>query len=58
MFQVNNKDTRTTLMTSPYVFIINFEHIPQLFQVFLLLSKKPHLIRPKILITYFQIKES
>ena len=30
MFKVNNKDTKTTPMTSSGVFIINFEHISQL----------------------------
>ena len=26
MFKVNNKNTRTTSLTSPGVFIVNFEH--------------------------------
>ena len=36
MFKVNNKDTRTTPRSG--VFIVNFEHISQLFLVFLLLT--------------------
>ena len=39
MFKVNNKDTRTVNECS-YVFIVNFEHISQLFLVFLLLTLK------------------
>ena len=39
MFNVNNKDTRTTLITRHSgVFIINFEHISHLVLVFLLLT--------------------
>ena len=38
MFKVNNKDTRTTSMTSFCVSIVNFEHIPHLALVFLLLT--------------------
>ena len=29
MFKVNNKDARTTSMTSFWCFIVNFEHISQ-----------------------------
>ena len=36
MFKVNNKDTRTTSMTSG-IFVVNFEQIAQLLLVFLLL---------------------
>ena len=36
MFKVNNKDTRTTSVTSSGVFIVNFEHISRLALVFLL----------------------
>ena len=37
MFNVNNKDTRMTLRRSG-VFIVNFEQIPHLVLVFLLLT--------------------
>ena len=33
LFKVNNEDTRTKLMTSFFVFIINFKHIHTLFSV-------------------------
>ena len=33
MFKVNNKNTRTTLMSLSGVFIVNFEHISHLFLV-------------------------
>ena len=38
MFKVNNKNTRTTSMTSFWCFIVDFEHISQLSLVFLLLT--------------------
>ena len=38
MFKINNKDTRTTSMTSSGVFIVNFEHTSYLILVFLLLT--------------------
>ena len=42
MFKVNNKHSKTTLLT---VFsIVNFEHISHLSLVSLLLNDKPHII--------------
>ena len=38
MFKVNNKNTRTILMTSFADFIVNFEHISHLFLVIPLLT--------------------
>ena len=38
MFKVNNKETRTTHWHHSGVFIVNFEHISNLFLVFLLLT--------------------
>ena len=36
MFKINHKNTKTTSMTLS--FIVNFEHIPHLFLVFLLIT--------------------
>ena len=36
MFKVNNKDIRTTPLRRSGVFIVNFEHISQLFSFLLL----------------------
>ena len=38
MFKVNNEETRTTPGRRSGFFIVNFEHIPHLFLVFLLLT--------------------
>ena len=38
MFKLNNKNTRTTSMTSFQCFYVNFEYISHLFVVFLLLN--------------------
>ena len=38
MFFVNNKNTRTTLLTFSGVFIVSLEHTSHLFLVFLLLT--------------------
>ena len=37
MFKLNNKDTRTTLLVSPGVFIVNFYNISHIALLFLLL---------------------
>ena len=42
MFKVNNQDTRTKPMTS-FKYLFNYEHISQLFLVFLLLTLSMYL---------------
>ena len=42
MFKVNNQDTRTKPMTS-FKYLFNYEHISQLFLVFLLLTSSMYL---------------
>ena len=44
MFKVNNKVTRTTFSCRSTVFLVNFEHISQLFLVFLLLTLNMHYV--------------
>ena len=44
MFKVNNKNTKTTGMSSSGVFIVNFEYISHLFLVFLLLNLIKHML--------------
>ena len=57
VIKVNNKNTRTTLLTSLWFFIIvNFEHIPHLFLVFLMLTLTISSEKTKLLTRPFQRK--
>ena len=44
MFEANNKDIKTTSMTSSGVFIVKFEHILQIVQVLLLLNLNKQMV--------------
>ena len=44
MFKVNNKNTRARSVTSPGIFIFNFEHISYLFLVFLSLDFEKYML--------------
>ena len=44
MYKITKKDTRTTSMTSFYVFIVNFKYVSNLFPVFLVLTLNMYLL--------------
>ena len=44
MYKITKKDTRTTSMTSFYVFIVNFKYVSNLLPVFLVLTLNMYLL--------------